>query len=276
MNWYTRCESRRFRILIIFFAVFVFFGLPTWTTVKLVDFFTSFEIKTVTETKSMTMMEYPKLTVCHAKYFHKDLMKSQNISDELANYMTMVLDPNVKDFLENIKITHPEYIQVLHQYKNDLDRILKQNQMSLLDLYHKIAVRCSDFVRFCEVHRRIYNGQNSSKSCCEEIFNQIPFFTTMGTCYSTNTTIWESYPFTFSNIKVWLDAKTKKTPVYQFAFRGSDAMDRGDIYYTISNQDHPASALMQSPNKVSRGASTLIGLTLKEVSRLHLDSIYFP
>ena len=53
--------------------------------------------------------------------------------------------------------------------------------------------------------------------------------------------------------------------MYQFDFKGSDAIDRGDVYYAISNLDYPVSALMQSPNKVSKGTATLIGLSIQEV-----------
>ena len=56
-----------------------------------------------------------------------------------------------------------------------------------------------------------------------------------------------------------------RNTVYQLQFKGSDAMDRGDAYYSISNLDYPVSALMQSPNKISKGTVKLIGLTLKEV-----------
>ena len=52
----------------------------------------------------------------------------------------------------------------------------------------------------------------------------------------------------------------------QFAFKGTEAIDRSDVYYTISDLDHPLSALMQSPFKISKGMSALIGITKKEVN----------
>ena len=52
----------------------------------------------------------------------------------------------------------------------------------------------------------------------------------------------------------------------QFAFKGTEAIDRSDVYYTISHLDHPVSALMQSPFKISKGMSALIGIKKKEVN----------
>ena len=53
--------------------------------------------------------------------------------------------------------------------------------------------------------------------------------------------------------------------VFQSALKGTDAIDRSDVYYTISDLDYPVSALMQSPFKVSKGTATSIGLSKKEV-----------
>ena len=52
---------------------------------------------------------------------------------------------------------------------------------------------------------------------------------------------------------------------FEFAFKGTKAIDRSDVYYTISDLDHPVSALMQSPFKIGRGIATMIGLSKKVV-----------
>ena len=54
--------------------------------------------------------------------------------------------------------------------------------------------------------------------------------------------------------------------VLQFAFKGTEAIDRSDVYYTISDLDHPVSALLQSPFEINKGMSALIGITKKEVN----------
>lgn len=102
----------------------------------------------------------------------------------------------------------------LEKLRDELEFILTSQKLQLTELFHKVAVRCNDFIRFCEVHRRFLMPGNEMgrKSCCEQIFNQVPIFTTLGTCYTTNAAIWESYPFTFSNIKVWLDVRTSNSP----------------------------------------------------------------
>ena len=77
----------------------------------------------------------------------------------------------------------------------------------LINFYY----RCTDFVRYCEVHRRPYYS-NETHNCCKEMFNEKPFFTSLGTCYTTNAVLFERFPFSFSNIKVWLDAQTSQSP----------------------------------------------------------------
>ena len=65
--------------------------------------------------------------------------------------------------------------------------------------------RCEDFIQFCEIHQY-------PRHCCGQFFNTKPFFTNLGTCFSTNIHVWELHPFSFSNIKVWLDARTSNSP----------------------------------------------------------------
>ena len=125
----------------------------------------------------------------------------------------MVLDPNIGDFSEYYLKQHKKSLNELKDLELQLSAILSETNLELVELFHKIAVRCEQFVKFCEIHRRILMGKPyGSISCCKEIFNQKPFFTTLGTCYTTNVSIWESYPFTFSNIKVWLDVRTNSSP----------------------------------------------------------------
>jgi hypothetical protein len=48
-------------------------------------------------------------------------------------------------------------------------------------------------------------------------------------------------------------------------FKGSDAAERIDVLYAISDEDHPAAALMKSPYKANKGTATLVGLNIREV-----------
>ena len=68
---------------------------------------------------------------------------------------------------------------------------------------------------------------------------------------------------------------------FEFTFKGTQAIDRSDVYYTISDLDHPVSALMQSPFKIGRGIATMIGLSKKVVRCSTLNTNvkfvkYFP
>ena len=47
-------------------------------------------------------------------------------------------------------------------------------------------------------------------------------------------------------------------------FKGSNAAERKGIYYVISDIDHPATTLMQSPNKLNQGMAARIGFSQKK------------
>lgn len=54
-------------------------------------------------------------------------------------------------------------------------------------------------------------------------------------------------------------------PEFDVIFKGSDALERRGAFYTISDLDHPITKLMQSPRKVPRGTSVLLGLNIYKV-----------
>ena len=54
-------------------------------------------------------------------------------------------------------------------------------------------------------------------------------------------------------------------PEFEFMFKGSDAVERRGVYYAINDEDHPATKLMQSPNKISRGMAAQISLSVSKV-----------
>ena len=49
-------------------------------------------------------------------------------------------------------------------------------------------------------------------------------------------------------------------------YKGSDAVERKGVFYAISDRDHPATKLMQSPFKISRGMAAEISLSIHKVS----------
>jgi hypothetical protein len=52
---------------------------------------------------------------------------------------------------------------------------------------------------------------------------------------------------------------------FEVIFQGSDAVERKGVFYAISDLDHPAAKLLQSPQKISRGMATEISLNIRKV-----------
>ena len=48
-------------------------------------------------------------------------------------------------------------------------------------------------------------------------------------------------------------------------YKGSEAAERNGVDYVISDKDHPATKLLQSPLKISKGMSSSISLSLRKV-----------
>ena len=44
------------------------------------------------------------------------------------------------------------------------------------------------------------------------MFDKNPIFTTKGTCYTTNATIYEHSPFIYSSVKIWIHELKENTP----------------------------------------------------------------
>ena len=113
-------------------------------------------------------MKYPNLTVCFAKFFDKSRLQgkynnshilyfswfpifidssfifdltAEGISNNLANYMTMALDPNVGNIVEFMGQEIPSYTLLLQQLQVELDIKLISSGLTLPELFHKVAVR---------------------------------------------------------------------------------------------------------------------------------------
>lgn len=160
--------------------------------------------------------------------------------------------------------------------------------MYLFNINYFLKWRCEDFIQFCEIHQH-------PRHCCGQFFNTKPLFTNLGTCFSTNIHVWELHPFSFSNIKVWLDVRTSKSPgefcvnlnlcnvyTYQqiiftgfdFMHKGSDIVGKSSAYFVMNGDDHPVSQLMKSPIQLHKSTSIDIGLTISEVRTKSILMIY--
>ena len=62
-----------------------------------------------------------------------------NISETLANYMTMVVD--TKFSIQNIAMEEIKNNESNHMMKTNLETILYEKQLSLNELFQKVAIR---------------------------------------------------------------------------------------------------------------------------------------
>jgi hypothetical protein len=135
----------------------------------------------------------------------------------MANYLTMALDPNVATLYEFLVQMSPQLVLMISHLETELDALLVKHNFDIVDLYHKIAIGCDDFIGFCEIHRRFLSrsdrsGTPPNESCCGQLFNPTPFFSSSGTCFTTHGRVWEHFPYTFSSIKIWFNVREGNSP----------------------------------------------------------------
>jgi hypothetical protein len=83
---------------------------------------------------------------CHVFFewpFNTILMfvSAEGISNNLANYMTMALDPNVGHLVRYMTREVPDYPRLLEQLQEELDTKLSTSNMTILELFHKVAIK---------------------------------------------------------------------------------------------------------------------------------------
>ena len=69
------------------------------------------------------------------------LLPENGISNEMANYMTMVFDPMAPSVLAAKTELEPGYADRLDDLSTELDRILSTKNMTFLELMNAVAVR---------------------------------------------------------------------------------------------------------------------------------------
>ena len=220
VQWFTRTESNAVKGTIFLLSLFIIVALPTYLTYQMILFANDNSVITAVEWKRAKTLEYPNITICHSKYFHTDRLQMYNITNTLANYMTLALDPSLNDFisfmLSGVTGTADLFRKMLEQQALELDQVLTTYNMTLLELFQSVAFPCESFVIYCEEHRvpkvsRNVNG-NVNNSCCSFFFNKDPIFTQAGTCYTTNKPIMETFPASFNSFKILADINEDKAP----------------------------------------------------------------
>ena len=64
------------------------------------------------------------------------MYQAVGMSNNLANYMTMALDPNVAHLVKFMNKNVPAYAQLLDQLQEELDIKLIKSKLSIVDLFH--------------------------------------------------------------------------------------------------------------------------------------------
>ena len=65
----------------------------------------------------------------------------EGISNDLANYLTMALDPNAGNIFELMKSQIPKYEERIMELEDELDMILSGQNISIVELFHKVAIK---------------------------------------------------------------------------------------------------------------------------------------
>ena len=65
----------------------------------------------------------------------------EGITNEMANYLTMALDPNTANLFKMMVGQIENYKQRIDKLQDELDKILKSKNITIVDLFHRIAMR---------------------------------------------------------------------------------------------------------------------------------------
>ena len=65
----------------------------------------------------------------------------EGITNEMANYITMALDPNAGNLYKLMNNQIGNYEKKMEILQSELEQILLVRNLTIVDLFHKIAVR---------------------------------------------------------------------------------------------------------------------------------------
>ena len=225
------------------------------------------------------------------------------MTDSLVEYMTSVLDigyPQQYKTMTEDAFYGTDFELEQNQSKTDLKRVLADYNLDLVNLFEALAVRyaffvialisqvllqmahysrCDEFIPLCEIHRTFYMSPvmhpGHPKSCCGFFFQEKPFFTYQGTCFTTKETVTEFYPASSASIRVWLYMNESASPEFSLLMRGSDAAERQGVVWTLSHEDHPMGVLEKDFNRVDSGKVAAVSITMSEARKIY-TCIFLP
>eukprot|EP00094_Tigriopus_californicus_P009875 TCALIF_09522-PA protein Name:"Protein of unknown function" AED:0.18 eAED:0.14 QI:32/0.6/0.16/1/0.2/0.5/6/0/333 len=197
--------------------------------------------------------------------------------------MALVLDPAVGSFysfLTSPSRPMPGFAgkEDFAKMKDELDQTLEEHNLDLLQLFYALAIDCDGFVVYCEIgqDRLLVRGTTNSphvRFCCGSFFNTKPTFTNAGVCYTSNATIVGKQASFQDRIKVWVSMNYRDTPEFKMKWKGSDAVERHGLVWTLTYLDNPAVLLSHDLHRSQTGITTLIGIRRVETDRSDLNSM---
>ena len=69
-----------------------------------------------------------------------------NISDDLANYMTMVFDPSAKFIQSKMSVLITNYSETLNRLEDELHSVMDIHNKTFVELLDSVAVR---YIQYC-------------------------------------------------------------------------------------------------------------------------------
>jgi len=63
------------------------------------------------------------------------------VSEDLANYMSMAVDPSAGNIVDLMSQQIPNYREGIDKLENELQEKLKAKNVTILELFHRIAIR---------------------------------------------------------------------------------------------------------------------------------------
>ena len=87
-------------------------------------------------------IDYPNITICNPRFFKTEYLQAYNISNDLANYMLLALDPTARKHADFMSMSFPpgEHSRKLRQLDQQLQAVIRRNNLdSLLELFYLVA-----------------------------------------------------------------------------------------------------------------------------------------
>ena len=76
-----------------------------------------------------------------AKQNTKFFLLDEGISNEMANFLTMALDPHAGNIFQLMNHQIPNYQEKILDLEDELDEILQTRNISILQLFQRVAIR---------------------------------------------------------------------------------------------------------------------------------------